>query len=52
MPEAAARRHYRSLSKGTQDKDTEPMEYMLAMMQYMDGVRFYRLTEDEKKRQK
>ena len=52
VPEAAARRHYRALSKGTQDKDTEPMEYMLAMMQYMDGVRFYRLTEDHKTRQK
>ena len=34
------------LDKATQDKDTEPMECMLALMKMYDGLRIYRIKEN------
>lgn len=34
--------NYKRLDKGEQDKDTEPMECMLAMLKMLDGLRIYR----------
>ncbi|MBE5848486.1 MAG: hypothetical protein E7300_12545 [Lachnospiraceae bacterium] len=39
----AALANYRRLDKEEQDKDTEPMECMLAMLRMFDGLRIYRL---------
>lgn len=39
----AATTNYVRLDKATQDKDTEPMECMLAMLKMFDGLRIYRL---------
>jgi hypothetical protein len=38
------RENYKRLDKEEQDKDTEPMECMLAMLRVYDGLRFYRLN--------
>ena len=38
-----AEMNYERLDKATQDKDTEPMECMLAMLKMLDGLRIYRL---------
>lgn len=38
-----ARANYERLDKAEQDKDTEPMECMLAMLKLFDGLRIYRL---------
>ena len=35
--------NYGRLGKDEQDKDTEPMECMMAMMKMFDGIRIYRL---------
>ncbi|NBI66227.1 hypothetical protein D1646_05240 [Pseudoflavonifractor sp. 60] len=32
---------------GEQEKDTEPMECMLAMLRMFDGLRIYRLNEQK-----
>lgn len=37
-----AQENYDRLTKGEQEKDTEPMECMLAMLQMFDGLRIYR----------
>lgn len=39
-----AKENYDRLDKGEQDKDTEPMECMLAMLKMFDGLRIYRLN--------
>lgn len=38
-----ARENYERLDKAEQDKDTDPMECMLAMLRMFDGLRIYRL---------
>ena len=38
-----ARRNYERLDKAEQDKDTAPMDCMLAMLRMFDGLRIYRL---------
>lgn len=38
-----AKANYERLDKAEQDKDTEPMECMLAMLRMFDGLRIYRL---------
>lgn len=38
-----ARANYERLDKSEQNKDTEPMECMLAMLRMFDGLRIYRL---------
>ena len=38
-----ARENYDRLGKAEQDKDTDPMECMLAMLKLFDGLRIYRL---------
>lgn len=43
VTEELARRNYDRLDKAEQDKDTEPMECMLAMLRMFDGLRIYRL---------
>jgi len=43
VSDEAARQNYERLDKATQDKDTEPMECMLAMLKMYDGLRIYRL---------
>ena len=42
-PELAGQ-NYDRLDKAEQDKDTEPMECMLAMLRMFDGLRIYRLN--------
>jgi hypothetical protein len=39
-----AKENYKRLDQAEQDKDTEPMECMLAMMKMFDGLRIYRLN--------
>lgn len=39
----AAKANYDRLDKGEQDKDTEPMSCMLALLKMYDGLRIYRL---------
>lgn len=39
-----ARENYKRLNKEEQDKDTKPMECMLAMLKMFDGLRIYRLN--------
>lgn len=39
-----AKANYERLGKAEQDKDTEPMECMLAMLRMFDGLRIYRLN--------
>ena len=34
--------NYSRLDKAEQDKDTEPMKYMLLMLKMFDGLRIYR----------
>jgi len=36
-------RHYHELGKATQDKDVEPMNAMIKLLNMFDGVRVYRL---------
>lgn len=43
VSDEAAKANYERLDKATQDKDTEPMECMLAMLKMFDGLRIYRL---------
>lgn len=43
VPEEQAGQNYSRLDKAEQDKDTEPMECMLAMLRMFDGLRIYRL---------
>ncbi len=38
-----AKTNYEKLDKQTQDKDTDPMECMLAMLKLFDGLKIYRL---------
>ena len=38
-----AKNNYKRLDKEEQDKDTDPMECMLAMLKMFDGLRIYRL---------
>lgn len=39
----AAKANYERLDKAEQDKDTKPMEYMLAMLRMFSGIRIYKL---------
>ena len=39
--------HYRTLPAAEQAKDTEPMNRLLAILSMLDGVKFYRLAQDE-----
>lgn len=39
----SAAEHYKKLSEEEQDKDTEPMNAMLQLIKYYDGLRIYRL---------
>lgn len=39
-----AKENYERLDKAEQDKDTDPMECMLAMLRMFDGLRIYRLN--------
>ncbi len=43
VSDEASKVNYERLDKATQDKDTEPMECMLAMLKMFDGLRIYRL---------
>lgn len=43
VEEEQARQNYDRLDKAEQDKDTEPMKCMLAMLRMFDGLRIYRL---------
>lgn len=43
VSDEVARMNYKRLDKATQDKDTKPMECMLAMLKMLDGLRIYRL---------
>lgn len=43
VSEEAANENYDRLDKAEQDKDTDPMECMLAMLRMFDGLRIYRL---------
>lgn len=43
VSDEAAEQNYERLDKATQDKDTEPMECVLAMLRVFDGLRLYRL---------
>lgn len=43
VSEEVAEMNYERLDKATQDKDTEPMECVLAMLRVFDGLRLYRL---------
>ncbi len=40
-----AKENYERLDQAEQNKDTEPMECMLAMLKMFDGIRIYRLYE-------
>lgn len=43
VSDEAAEQNYERLDKATKDKDTDPMECMLAMLKMFDGLRIYRL---------
>ena len=43
VSDEAAEQNYIRLDKAEQDKDTDPMECMLAMLKMYDGLRIYRL---------
>lgn len=43
VSDEVSKMNYKRLDKATQDKDTEPMECMLAMLKMFDGLRIYRL---------
>ncbi len=45
VSEEEALDNYNRLDKEEQDKDTDPMECMMALMKMMDGIRIYRLYE-------
>lgn len=45
VSDEAAEENYKRLDKAEQDKDTEPMECMLAMLKMFDGLRIYRFME-------
>ena len=47
VPEEAGVTHYRGLPKKEKDKDTGAMRFILLMMRYWDGVRFYRMREEK-----
>ena len=40
-----AKEHYKELNKAEQDKDTEPMKYMLLMLKMFDGLRIYKYKD-------
>ena len=40
-----AEKHYKELNKAEQDKDTEPMKYMLLMLKMFDGLRIYKYKD-------
>ena len=44
VSDEAAELNYERLDKATQDKDTDPMECMLAMLKMFDGLRIYRIS--------
>lgn len=44
VSDEAAEQNYERLDKATQDKDTDPMECMLAMLKMFDGLRIYRIN--------
>lgn len=44
VSDEAAEQNYERLDKATQDKDTDPMECMLAMLKIFDGLRIYRIN--------
>lgn len=44
VSDESAKANYERLDKETQDKDTDPMECMLAMLKMFDGLRIYRLN--------
>lgn len=45
VTEEAAKANYDRLDKGEQDKDTDPMKCMLALLRMYDGLRIYRLKK-------
>ena len=44
VSEDEAIKNYNKLDKAERDKDTDPMECMLAMLKLFDGLRIYRLN--------
>ena len=44
VSDEAAELNYERLDKATQDKDTDPMECMLALLKMFDGLRIYRIN--------
>lgn len=44
VSDEAAELNYERLDKATQDKDTDPMECMLALLKIFDGLRIYRIN--------
>jgi hypothetical protein len=44
VSDTQAKENYKRLDKAEQDKDTDPMECMLAMLRVFDGIRIYRLN--------
>jgi hypothetical protein len=44
VSDEAAIANYERLDKAEQDKDTDPMECMLALLKMYDGLRIYRLN--------
>jgi len=44
VSDEVAEQNYERLDKAEQDKDTEPMECMLAMLKMFDGLRIYRIN--------
>ena len=48
VSEAEGTAHYRlALDETERLKDKEPLRYILQMLRYMDGVRFYRIRSTE-----
>lgn len=43
VSDEAAKKNYDRLDKAEQDKDTDPMDCMLAMLKAFDGIRIYRM---------
>lgn len=46
VSETLTKINYERLDKAEQDKDTDPMECMLAMLRMFDGIRIYRLKQE------
>jgi hypothetical protein len=44
VSDEAAIANYERLDQAEQDKDTDPMECMLALLKMYDGIRIYRLN--------